>query len=333
MNGLLSLALQGADQNFWFPEQASTVAGGIDAVFYFILWVSTISFVGVVGVTLWFAWKYRARPGHSAVKTSSHDNTLEVTWTILPTILVAGMFWVGFKGFLDLRNAPEGSYQVNVTAQKWSWDFQYPNGHTSPELHGWVGQPTRLLMSSTDVLHSLYLPSFRVKQDIVPGRYTSLWYEATKPGVYNLFCTEYCGDEHSSMITTCVIHESKEAFDAWMEVDSDIIGNAGSLVEAGEILYRRKGCTQCHLPTAETVQGPGFLVASEAWRDGTELPLDGGGSVIPDENYLRESILVPGAQIRDGFKGVNMPAYQGRIKDDELGAIILYIQSLALEGN
>jgi cytochrome c oxidase subunit 2 len=323
------LALQDAPRpkNFWFPAEASTVAREIDDVFYFILWVSIVSFVLVIGATLLFAWKYRERAGHKATVTSSHDNRLELTWTIVPTILVAVMFWVGFKGFLDLRTPPEGAYEVQVTGFQWAWEFRYPNGHATNELHVPANRPIRLLMTSTDVLHSLFLPAFRVKQDVVPGRYTVLWFEATIPGTYDLFCTEYCGTSHSAMITTATVHESEEAFEAWLEKDSDVF-TGRTPEEAGELLFNKKGCAQCHSVDGSTLIGPSFTILSEALAQGSSLPLDGGGSVTPEENYIRESILYPNAKIRAGYKGVNMTSYLGRIKDEEIGALIAYIKSL-----
>ncbi len=318
----------GADKTFWFPEQASTIAESIEDVFYFIYWVSVISFVLVIGATVLFAWRYRSQEGKRAIKTSTHDNTLEVTWTLIPTALVAVMFWVGFKGFLDLRSAPENAYEVQVTGFQWAWAFTYPNGFESNELHVPADRPVRLLMTSTDVLHSLFIPAFRVKQDVVPGRYTSLWFEANRPGVFDLFCTEYCGTSHSGMITKTVVHEDQAAFEAWLTEASNVVDTLPP-IEAGLYTYEKKGCTQCHLPTKEWKLAPGFGIVSEAIATGGSVEFeDGTAPLVPDENYLRESILNPNAKIRAGAAGQRMPAYQGRLKESEINGLIAWIKSL-----
>jgi cytochrome c oxidase subunit II len=195
------------DATFWFPEQASEIAQSLDNIFYFILWVSIVSFVIVIGAAAMFVLRYRAREGHREEKTSSHDTRLELTWTIIPTILVAVMFYVGAKGFFDLKQAPGDSYQVQVLGFRWAWEFVYPNGVRTNELHVPLDQPVRLVMTSSDVLHSLFIPAFRVKQDVVPGRYTSLWFKPIRTGTFHLFCTEYCGTQHAGMITRVVVHE------------------------------------------------------------------------------------------------------------------------------
>ncbi|MHC4260958.1 MAG: cytochrome c oxidase subunit II [Planctomycetota bacterium] len=330
-------------KTFFFPEQASTIAQDSDKVFYFIYWVSVISFVLVIGATVLFAWKYRAREGTRAIKTSTHDNTLEVSWTIIPTILVAIMFWAGFKGFLDLRRAPENSYEIQVTGFQWAWSFRYPNGTTSDELHVPADKPVRLLMTSSDVLHSLFVPAFRVKQDVVPGRYTSLWFEATPPetsyvegaATYDLFCTEYCGTRHSGMITKCVVHETQEGFDEWLEVESDYLLDVPP-VEGGALVYQKKGCTQCHVPfesmitDSQTGYGPPFEWVSRAIAQGEEIQFADGTSIVPDENYIRESVLLPNAKKRPEYAaaGKNMPSYQGNLKDEEISALIAWMKSL-----
>ncbi|MEO0649051.1 MAG: cytochrome c oxidase subunit II [Planctomycetota bacterium] len=333
------LAVQDAPKGktFFFPEQASTVAGDIDSLFYLIYWVSVVSFVLVIGATAFFAWHYREREGKRAIKTSTHDNTLEMTWTIIPTILVAVMFWIGFKGFLDLKRAPENSYEIQVTGYQWDWTFTYPNGFKSRELHVPANQPVRLVMSSIDVIHSLFIPAFRVKQDVVPGRYSSLWFEAT-PGAealgetgfveYDLFCTEYCGSQHSSMITKCVVHEDMTAYEAWLEQASNFIKDLPP-VEAGEATYNAKGCTQCHLATEERKIGPGFLTLSKAIRDGQAIEFSDGSSVVPDENYIRESLLYPEAKKRVDYADQNMASYLGRLEEYHITGLIAWIKSLA----
>ncbi|HKX45474.1 MAG TPA: cytochrome c oxidase subunit II [Planctomycetota bacterium] len=318
--------------NIFFPPQLSTVAREIDDVFYFILWVSIISFVVVIGVGTMFVLKYRERPGHRAEKTSTHDNTLEVTWTIIPTILVAIMFYVGFKGFIDLRSSPADSYQVEVTAQRWVWGFTYPNGHTSTDgaLHLPPGRPVRLLMKSMDVLHSLYIPAFRVKQDVVPGRYATLWFESYTPEVethLQLYCTEYCGTSHSDMLARVILHPSQESFDAWLADDSNIHGKFAPY-KAGEILYASAGCTACHDLGDTTKIGPGFAIVSRLLAEGARREFTDGSGATVDENYLRESILQPQTKIVAGFQGKVMTPYAGRLSEEDLSALIAFLRSV-----
>ena len=278
-------------------------------------------------------WQYRERAGKKAIKTSTHDNTLEVTWTLIPTALVAVMFWVGFKGFLDLKQAPEGSYEVELRAFQWGWDFVYPNGANDNVLHVPANEPVRLVMYSDDVLHSLFIPAFRVKQDIVPGRYTSLWFEATQAGEYDLFCTEYCGTSHSAMITKVVVHETREAFDVWLAKAADYITGEPP-VEAGATAFRKKGCANCHAPVIDAntpdaqKYGPAFIDVSTAIAEKKPITFEDGTSLVPDENYIRESILMPNAKRKPGYEGKNMSLYAGRIKDEEINVLIAWIKSL-----
>ena len=342
----LALAAQSTPRagNLFFPEEGSTVARQIDDVFYFILWVSIISFVLCIGAGVWFMWKYREREGHQMIPTPSHSTRLEITWTIVPTILVAIMFWVGFDSFLHLREAPSDSYEIEVIARQWSWEFRYPNGAVDEHLHVPVGKPVKLIMTSTDVLHSLFIPAFRVKQDVVPGRYTTLWFEALRTNAdedtdvdiqedrdlaFDLFCTEYCGQDHSFMNRKVFVYP-QDQYDAIMREKANWLGKAGDLTPAqkGERLYQ-SACISCHLPTGETKIGPGFLEVSTAIASGTTtLEFENAPNLIPDENYLRESILVPGAKVRKGFPN-QMNSFQGQLDDKRIAYLITYIKSLA----
>jgi cytochrome c oxidase subunit 2 len=329
--GQLVMAPQ--NDNLFFPEQGSTIAKQIDDVFYFILWVSIISFVGCIGAGLWFMWRYRARPGHREEVTSAHDTRLEITWTVIPTLLVAVMFYVGFEGFMNLREAPGDAYTINVTARQWAWDFSYPNGAKDSDLHVPAGKPVRLLMSSEDVLHSLYIPSFRVKQDVVPGRYTSLWFEALLPSEQDqkdglhLFCTEYCGTDHWNMNRRVFVYPPAE-FEAKIQKLADFLNDpAIAPAEKGRRIYTR-ACASCHLTTGDTKIGPGFQLVSNALKDKSALEFDGSPSLVPDENYLRESILVPAAKIRKGYPN-QMNSFQGQLSDQEIGLLITFIKSIS----
>ena len=180
------------EPTFQLPEQMSTSAPHIDNLYYFVYWLSVVLFVGIVGAMCWFAWAYRTRPGHKATPTP-HNLVLELAWTIAPVPLLIALFHWGFQGYMDLSVAPAGAEEVRVRAFQWGWDFEYKTGESDSKLHIPVGRPIKLVMSSNDVLHAFFVPGLRTKRDLVPGMYTSVWFEATKPGQTDLFCAEYCG--------------------------------------------------------------------------------------------------------------------------------------------
>ena len=210
MSSLLSTSLlataSGKEATFWMPEQASTVAQSVDFTFALITWICYFFFFAIVTAMVIFMVKYRRRDHVTETGGPTHNTALELTWTVLPLLLSIVIFVVGLKGYLNLQEAPEGCYEIQVTAQKWSWTFDHPDYAVTQvgELTVPVGQPVRLLMTSKDLLHSLWIPSFRVKMDVIPGRFTALWFEATKVGTYRLACTEYCGKGHSDMLA--VVH-------------------------------------------------------------------------------------------------------------------------------
>lgn len=309
-----------SDATFWFPEQASTVAPGVDWVYYFIYWVSVFFFVLLmVGMTL-FAFKYKRKKGVQNEARAGHNNLLEIVWTAIPSLIVVAIFYFGVTTYLDMRQPPADAYPVNVTGIKWAWSFTYPNGHVEPELHVPVNRPVKLTMTSEDVIHSFFVPAFRVKQDVVPGRYTTLWFEATKTGEFQVFCTEFCGTKHSDMLTKVIVHPEGE-FEKWLAGAAD--STAGMpLAEAGAKLFEKQGCKQCH-----SIDGsPGVGPSMKGLWDKTES-LTGGATAKVDENYIRESILEPMAKVVNGFPPA-MPTYAGRIKDKEITAIIEYVKTL-----
>ena len=320
----------------WFRDQASTGAAAVDNLYFGIFWICVFFFVLIVGLMVAFIARYYARPGHQAEHTAHHNNALEAAWSIFPGLLVIWIFGAGFVGYLNMRTPPENAYEIQVIAKKWNWSFVYPNGVIRPNLHVPVDQPVKLVMSSDDVLHSLYIPAFRVKMDCVPGRYSTLWFEATTPTAsfdeaieakdtgsdengYDLFCTEYCGQGHSAMIAKVIVHESG-TFGAWLE-DANKIDPASAPADIGRELWKSRGCKQCHSIDGSKGTGPSYQGTF-----GTEQKTD-KGMVTVDEDYLRESILNPMAKIRDGYKGV-MPSYQGQLKEAELAALIWFHKSL-----
>jgi cytochrome c oxidase subunit 2 len=321
---LLAPLLGAPGGSLFFPQRGSTDAVIVDQIFYFILFISIIFFVLIVAVMLLFVFKYRRTDNSTPEKTATHSNALEAVWSIIPAILVAIIFIWGFSGYMEMRQAPDDSYEIQVIAQKWSWSFQYPNGHIEPDLHVPADTNIRLVMTSTDVIHSLYIPAFRLKMDVVPGRYNKTWFKAIDPGSetkeYDLLCAEYCGDKHSTMTAKVVVHPSGE-FEKWLEEAANFLDRM-SPEEAGELLYQRRLCSQCHSLDGTARTGPTFKGIF-----GAEHEMTSGEKVTVDENYIQESIWDPQAKVRSGYKPV-MPTYLGQLKEEEVRAIIAFIKTL-----
>ncbi|MCP3902746.1 MAG: cytochrome c oxidase subunit II [Planctomycetes bacterium] len=311
---------------FWLPPSHSTAAESVDWVFYLIYWICVFFFLLIMVLMGWFIYKYRRRPGVAAEKTVTHHTALELAWTIIPLILVIMIFYVGLKGYVNLVEPPKNAYEVNVTGQQWSWNFEHRNGVADANLLTVpVNRPVKLIMTSTDVLHSVFIPSFRVKQDVVPGRYTYLWFEAKEPGLYQLLCSEYCGTDHSQMTATVEVLPQEE-FEAVMEIRSRVfdttpIEEYPSLFLAR--LYPR--CAACHTLDDTIKQGPGFRQTYQLW--GSERLLDDGRKVKVDENYIRKSLLNPQADIVPGVPG-KMTTFQGQLKEREIIAVIEFFKRL-----
>lgn len=328
---LLAAADGPTGRTFWMPPQASTVAAEVDWLYYFIYWLCLAFFVAIIALKVLFAVRYARRtPGQQAEPDApTHNTPIEITWSVIPLILVIVIFYVGFQGYMKLSVPPQNAYTIDVTAKKWSWVFTYPSGFTdSGELHVPAGEPVKLVMTSQDVLHSLFVPDFRVKQDVLPGRYTTLWFEAKRPAEggetaeHFVFCTEYCGTSHSDMRATVVVHRDRAHFDAWLASKSVVDVTAS----AGQALYE-KNCKVCH-PTAGRGVGPGFEDLGGMLAAGAERALADGAKVKVDEEYIRESIWEPAAKVAEGFSPA-MPTFKGQLKDPEVRALILYIRSLA----
>jgi len=319
-----------------FPEQAATFAGPNDAVMWFVFWVSAFFFVLLMGLMVYFSVKYRRRPGVPQQRSVSHNTPLELLWSGIPLILVGVMFVWGLFIYTDMMVAPGRAETVSVTARKWSWTWDYDNGGQSlettkdfkviaeaPVFAVPVGRPMKLLMHSEDVIHSLFIPVFRKKIDVHPNRYTTYWFQADTPGDYELYCAEYCGDQHSQMMAR--VRALPEA--EYQEWKAKLLDTSKvPLLELGRKLYITKGCNACHSLDGAPGTGPswqGVYMKPHAMTDGTTL--------TADENYLRESILVPGSHIVAGFSN-QMPVYMGKLTDRELLALITLIKSLSESG-
>ena len=303
----------------WLPEPGSTFAGDVDGLFYFTYWVSVVIFVLVVAAMAYFVYKYRRRSAMERPEPVHESKLLEATWIVVPTILTLIVFTWGFRVYLKLGVAPPDAYEIQVVGQKWAWQFNYPNGVRSAELHVPVDRPVQLKMSSVDVIHSFFVPAFRVKQDVLPNRYSRLWFEATRVDTFQVFCTEYCGTEHSSMGAMVIVHEQGD-FEDWLK-NAGVDPNAPP-AERGEILYSQLGCQTCHSVDGSRKVGPTF-----AGLYGKSHVMADGEQIVADDNYLRESILMPGAKVVEGYPNV-MPASYTNLTEDELTALIAYIEEL-----
>jgi cytochrome c oxidase subunit 2 len=319
MIGFLSTAGAG-EPSFWLPSQSSTIAQRVDSIWEFILWLSVFFFALVVVLGARFALKYRGSRGQGAQSSTDHNTLLEIVWTVIPTLLVVILFWIGFRTYIDMSTPPENAYEIQVTGQKWQWLFTYPNGYVDENLHAPVNTDVVLVMTSEDVIHSMFIPAFRTKQDVVPGRYSKLWFNATETGDFDIYCAEYCGTSHSDMGARAIIHPPGE-YESWLADASDLHGRFPP-VEIGETYYKRFGCKQCHSLDGTPGIGPTFQGLY-----GTMERLTDGSSILVDENYIRESILNPQAKVTEGYNPV-MPTYQGRFNDQDITAIIEFIKSV-----
>ena len=319
----------------WFPEGASSFAPQVDFLFTVILWICIVFFVPIGIAMGYFMWVYRERPGYRGSPEALHNTAIEITWTVVPTIVVVWVFWEGAMGYLDMARIPKGTVDVNVTAKKWQWAFKYENGGEHevipvenasvkelPLLVLPVDRDIKMIMRSDDVLHSFYIPAFRAKRDVVPGRYNYMWFHTTKEGLYDLFCTEYCGDNHSQMNAKVKVVSQEE----YRKALEKAIQEPEDPLERGRLLYKRQGCSTCHNAGAEGASGPGPSY-NGSW--GKPVQLENGTEVAFDENYVRESILNPQANARKGYgKASPMNSYAGKFKDDQIDALITFIKSL-----
>ncbi len=302
------------------PEPASTVAGSVDALYLFLFATSLFMSALIFLLVFSFALKYRRRSESEVPRPIIGSLGLELFWSITPGIICMMMFgWGAGLYFLNAK-PPEGTLEIYVVAKQWMWKLQHPEGQREiNELHVLVGAPVKLTMTSEDVIHSFYVPAFRIKMDVLPGRYTSMWFQPTKIGRYHLFCAEYCGTKHSAMGGWIWVMGPVE-YESWL--GGGAVGE--SMAVAGERLFQRLGCATCHRPDAAG-RGPAL-----AGVFGKPVELEGGQTVMADEAYLRESILIPGAKIVAGYKPV-MPTFQGQINEEGLLQIIAYIKSLGGE--
>jgi len=300
------------------PNLITTTQAAVDPVFMFIFGACLVLLVGITAVMVWFSFRYRRSREPEPTSQADGNLWLEIVWTVFPTILVMAMFYYGWAGYLALRNVPKGALEVTATARMWSWSFAYPNGRTSPKLYVPAGKPVKVDLVSTDVLHGFYLPAFRVKRDVVPGMKNYAWFVATKPGSYDLFCSQYCGTGHSAMITTVEALPEAE-FTAWLNHKEQ-----GVTEHPGKQLLEKHGCLGCHSLDGSPKAGPTFKGLNRSTikvvRDGKPV------TVTVDDAYLKESIRKPKAAIVEGFPPI-MPDYPD-LTDDDVKALVEFIEEI-----
>jgi cytochrome c oxidase subunit 2 len=334
----------------FFPDQASTFAGPVDLL-YFVLVALSLLFAGVLPfVILFLIIRYHRSQKVDRSNASSSDLRLELTWSIIPLILAMGVFFWGAFLYIQMRTPPKEAIDVYVIGKQWMWHAQHSNGkRENNELHVPIGRPVRLIMTSQDVIHSFYIPAFRVKQDVLPGRYTTMWFEATRAGEYHLFCAEYCGTNHSVMGGTVTVMSLKD-YQAWLTTPGQVILPDGTIQQgqplintnaiptpavgtslgdpmavAGQQLFNKLGCAGCHNANGSGI-GPSLTNVF-----GYDQALADGSTVPADENYIRESILNSTAKVVKGYQPV-MPPYVGQLTDDQVNQLLAYVKTLSNRG-
>ncbi len=292
------------------------MAGNVDALFIFLLIVSGLMSLLIFTAIIYFAARYRRRYGVLAEQIDG-STSLELTWSIIPLFVFMAIFGWGAVVYFKGRTPPRDSTEIYVVAKQWMWKLEHAEGQREiNELHVPVNRDVKLIMTSQDAIHSFYVPAFRMKQDVLPGRYTVAWFRATKPGTYHLFCAEYCGTQHSGMIGSIVVMEPAQ-FEAWMGG-----GTTGPLSATGEKIFAELGCATCHRTDTQG-RGPNLQGVF-----GKAVLLQDGRTITADENYVRESILDPGVKVVNGFKPV-MPTFQGLVSEEQLNALVAYVKSLS----
>lgn len=351
--GALTAQLGPVERLFFRTPAASDSSGSVDSLFMFIFWLSVFFFTLLMGLMVYFCVRYRRRPGVPSQLTVQHNTPLELTWSIVPLLLLVVMFLWGFTDFINARVAPGESEAYTLRAQKWNWSIEYPTGKLStdrkrvgatdvPVFYVSEDRPVQMRMISSDVVHSFWVPDFRVKRDVFPNRYTSYWFKPHAIGPdaetlsiqgvdrefayedHYIFCAEYCGDQHSEMAAILRVVPD-DVYEQWV---NQVVGADWPKWKVGQYLYTTKGCVACHKVDGTRLVGPPWdktWMQPHTFADGSTLdPSDGEDAYA---NYIRQSILEPSAKIVSGFPN-QMQSYQGQIKEKEIDAIIAYMQYL-----
>ena len=324
----------------WLPEQASTFAVSVDRLHYFVITTTMVMSGLTAALAFYFFFRYRRLSENQTTPAVHPTVGFEVAAVSIPLVVFLSWFVIGFGDYAKLANPPPDAMDVYVMGKQWMWKFAYPEGPNSiGVLHVPANRPVRLLITSRDVIHSVFIPAFRIKMDALPGRYTEIWFTATKTGRYQILCTEYCGAQHSKMWGEVVVM-APEAFDEWIKeqqrglvartdilADPDMVSIQGNLVEQGKRVAMEQGCLRCHsinnaVNDTERHIGP-------TWVDLYQRPtkLTTGDTIVADEAYLTESMMEPNAKIVAGYQPL-MPSYQGKMSGPDTAAVVEYIKSL-----
>jgi cytochrome c oxidase subunit 2 len=304
----------------FIPESASTMSWKVDALYFYLSGVTVFFTLLISSILVFFVIRYRRRTPYEIPRPIAGSHKLETLWTVIPFVIAMTMFAWGASVYFEQYSPPKNAIEIYVVGKQWMWKIQHSTGQREiNELHIPVGRKVKLIMTTEDVIHDFFVPAFRIKADVVPGRYTSEWFEATKPGTYHLFCAEYCGMNHSGMIGSVIVMEPRE-FDNWLS------GNTGNQTPAvaGQQLYQSLGCVSCHGANGEGGRGPTL-----AGLFGRQTLLSTGQTVRADEAYIRESIINPQAKLVAGF-GPIMPTFQGQVSEDQLVQLLAFIKSLQI---
>jgi len=303
-----------------FPERASTMAGRVDALYFFLLGIAVFFSLLIAGLIVFYAVRYRRRSPDDVGSDAHGSMWLEVAWTVIPALITIVIFVWSSSVYFAMTSPPAETLNVYVVGKQWMWKFQHLDGQREiNELHVPVGRAVKLIMTSEDVIHDVFVPAFRIKADVLPGRYTNIWFQATTPGRYHLFCAEYCGTRHSGMVGEVIVMEPAD-YQAWLSGGSA----EGSLASVGEKLFQQLACITCHRADS---QGRGPVLQG---LFGKTVQLQNGETVVADEAYIRESILHPAAKITSGFQPI-MPTFQGLISEEQLLELVEYVKSLHAE--
>lgn len=319
---LKSLLVNFAHAESFMPTQATETAKHVDSLYAFLLVASLISCAMIIGGMIYFALKYKRKTANDKTAYITHDTRLEILWSVIPLIIFLFVFGWGWIIYRDMRTVQSDAMEIQVTGRQWSWEVEYKNGVKTNEVIVPVGKPVRLILTSTDVIHSFFVPSFRIKQDAIPGRYTALNFKADRKGEFHVFCAEFCGTSHSGMITRLKV-VSQEDFDKWLIEEAD--SSSLPLAERGKKIFMTK-CMACHSPDKDEAKiGPSLFNIY-----GHDVALEDGTSVKGDENYIRESILNPQAKLVKGYptNRAIMTSFQGQVSENEMSALIEFIKGL-----